>query len=401
MRLKNEVVSGQDRLSDEELIALRARLREARPDVVPTVDTIAEALGRSREEVLVHLEQLRAERAFAEGTVPGPTSSLQTQRRLLYFALFLFCSAGAIYKLTPRPVTQTELEARLAEMRAKRARGPKHVSYPIKTNLVQTEANRTGLPLTLIGQYTRTEMTVDQRPFAVSVSELQRRYRENFIKTYETARDAEEAAPTPPQPLKYNQNDYWQFGGQLPSPDVFLGTGIGQPNIPSHLKGQELQALADRLTNGYAEVAWKQQVDNFKRSAENPNDAYGMTPISMQLSTPNLNNVRGALGSPLILPQDPVTVRKALIGAVRGGIRSMVNANKIAEPLPGARRRDAISAVDVRLDLPNEPLTVHVPLTAKDGFPNAAEAWRAGERALAKLADQIEARIRQMNKSVK
>jgi hypothetical protein len=391
MRVQQRVEGEEERLSTEELHALRARLfgeTSREPKSIATVADLAEVLGRSPEEVWQQLDRLRAEKAFA---VAPPKKA--SQLPLLGVAVVLLGAAYGIYKVTPRKLTEAEIDQQLAEAQRKRASRPKKIRYPIVANNPSFGAVTPGFSSQFEGVLTQTRFQPSSPTIPVSYEETVRRLKEELRREYADARHREAEAPAPARPLAAPKEPW----NPQPTRDQFMltvtsgnqSTRVAISTDPSVAEGQ-LDGLVNSLANNMR-ITQERYLAQRPESGQAPAFPPGFSMvISMGTS------MRSTGGVPIAMtPIDPIPVRKKLEAMLREQIRL---AQEPPEHYPGILQPFKKElALTVRLAGPLEPIEATLPISAGGKFKTGAEAMREFERGLKGMLDRAERQLRDVN----
>lgn len=391
MRVEQRVEGEEERLSTEELHALRARLfgeTSSQPKAIATVADLAEALGRTPEEVWRQLDRLRAEKEFSV-TPPAKTS----QMPLVGVALVLLASAYGIYQITPRKLSEAEIDQRLEQVRQELAARPRKVHYPIPKVISMAVPPLPGFGLRLEGELTKTTFQGRQPGVPVSPERAVSALKEVLKAAYDQASRQEAEAPKPLEPLKRTPNPY-SFN---PSADQFVLTyGAGGMNLvvqistDPNLAGPQLDQAAQNL------------VENLRQNQERalsdpPENPYAvMPPPGFQLIAQSGTVTTSGGGNALTLsPIDAGKVRHLLEGAIRDAVRRTMNLDEL--PIGVQRTRFPGKTLDLEVRGPLRPIKVTMPMAAGGEYKTAADAIRAFERKLSEVLDDAEKQIREIN----
>lgn len=390
MRVEQRVEGEEERLSTEELHALRARLfgeTSQSPKPISTVADLAEFLGRPPEDVWRQLDRLRAEKAFAVSAPSKPS-----QLPLLGIAVVLLGAAYGIYKITPRKLSEAEIDDRIAQLQRERVTRPKKIHYPI-LKTVEVQAPARGFSAIFNGVLTSTTFRGSDTVWPGTAAETEKRLSEALRRAYDDARKREMEAPQPPQPLKQPANLYTP----LPSPDRFIlnvsaASQSMMPEISTDplIAGPQLDVTAKEMVR-----AMQMQQDRVLNELnDNP---YGVAPppgfmIQTQSGMSSRSNGSGNLG---LRPIDAIKVRNRLDLSLRDQIRRTLEPDM---PVYGTSRPYVPGPeMIVKITGPLRPIEVALPLKAGGKYPTAADAMRAYERIFTQVLDEAEKQIREIN----
>lgn len=390
MRTERSIERGEERLSTEELHALQARLsREASafPKSVATVADLAEAVGLPPEEVWRHLDQMRAEKAFAVSAPPK-----RSKWPLLGIAAVLLVAAFVIYKVTPRQPSMAEMDDRIADL--KRARANK-VSYPIAKTVYLKEKPAPGFMATIQGELTATTYHGAEQLWPGTAAETEGHLREALQKAYDDARKRETEAPKPSTPLKRSPDRL----KPQPTADRFvmnvIAAGTGQytywmVSTDPALAKSELADTAKR----FVLVMQREQDRSLNRSTNELNQVVPPPGFKVQTQVGSYS-LTSASPNLAFRPIDPVKVRRRLDLSLRDQIRRTLNPTV---PLNGnISSTTPKDQVLVMVAGPLRPIKVSLPLEAGGEHVTAADAMRAYEARITQVLDDAEKQIREIN----
>ncbi|MGV3618770.1 MAG: hypothetical protein ACO1SV_25890 [Fimbriimonas sp.] len=391
MRTEQTTEREEDRLSTEELHALRARLFGEVPDrkEVATVADLAEALGRTPEEVWRHLDRLRAERAFA----PAATPPRRSQLPLLGLAGVLLVAAYGIYVVTPRRMTLEEMEARLEESKARRKNKPKRIQYPIAHAHKFEGPLPAGVALTIQGVKTETALRTSVDPGPVTAEQARKYVADALGALYDAAIQNEATAPeatVPSKPPPYP-------GATVPTPDHFV-IGVGGNSwgtistIPTDAAQGKLM-IAD-IAKGYVDSIVAGQNQRLKKPPKGQwqSPPPGFT-VLIGLGKPAYSMSSSSL---LVRPVDPVAVRQRLEEAVRDSLDRALHPEAPMPGMPPVQSADVPEA-ELKITGPRGDIVKKLPLKPTGSLKTAADAMRVFEQRLEAALDEAAQQVRDIN----
>jgi len=421
--VSNKPVTDDERLSSDELDVLRMRLAEAghlgqRLDGALTVHDLAETSGLDPSEVLAHLRQIRAERAF-DTTTAKPKS----QVGLLVLAAAMLGVAGMIYKLQPaRPLTLEEAEARVKEIQAHRK-----IHYPVDKSVDLGDANPPqGFTLELDGRYVIVSTIPRLSGPVLLAPQAEVQLARSIEALAAAAQKVEQETPVPDKSVKLLPPGE-RFGGPR-HPQGTPGYGYqGSDNRP--LGGGEFELKEQRYGSGIngritspptdaaALAAWKADIEARVKTAvqakldgqnqqvhyQDPSlsDRYAMPPPGFQFRFKGKNDNNFQSTTVSALPIDKEATIERLLKMVRVSIRRdheppqdfqtpAYKAEQIKKPIPAFStvETQGPNNIQIKFDIPTER-------SAK--YPTASDVVRGQEQAIAEFKRKLETAIDALN----
>lgn len=395
MRVAHRVDADEERLSAEELHALRARLfgeTSSQPKPIATVADLAEALGRTPEEIWRQLDRLRAEKEFA--TSPPLKAS---QVPLVGVALVLLASAFGIYEITPRKLTEAQIDQRLEDARRELAARPKKVYYPISKVIREGVPPLPGFEMRFEGELTKTTFQGTEPGVPQTADKAIAEIRQALKRAYEQAKREEAEAPKPTAPLK-KMSSPTSFD---PGPDRFvLNFGaVGQNHIleisvDPKVAASQLDAAAQRLVESI------RQGQERAINEPSPNPYAVMPPPGFLVAAKSGTSTNSVASNMLaITPIDREKIRTRLEASIRDLVRRTMRPDELPVGVPQTRFPD--KTLDLEITGPLRPIKATLPMAVTGEFKTAADAIRGFERILADVLKQADDQIREINEGKK
>lgn len=393
MRSKHEVEQEEERLSTEEVHVLRARFYgDTSPESKPiaTVADLAELLGKPTEEVRRHLDQLRAEKAFAT-SAPKKASQLP----LVGIAAVLLVAAFGLYKITTRNPAEEQVDDQLAQFKREQAAKPAKVHYPIAKTIYVQDKPAPGFSVTFNGELTSTTYHGAETIWPGTDKETEAKLGDALQKAYDDALNREKEAPKPSQPLKKSSDPY----RPQPGPGHFvvnlIAGGMGQHRIwgistDPALAGPQIAATARDMVQRMR----KEQDQTLNQPRDNVYEVVPPPGFHLEIFAGPRNWTKGTANLGL-RPIDPVKVRQRLDLSLRDLIRRTLDLKPPANVDPNvyASKPD----LTVKIIGPLRPFEVGLPLKAGGKYATAADAMQAYEQGLKQVLDEGEKQIREIN----
>ncbi len=407
MRTENGQSEVETRLTVEETEELTRRLgatseepADVRANGASTVGDIAESFGLSRNDVLIHLERMRLERAF--GAKPAP----KTQTGLLALAMVLLGAACTIYAVTPHKLSEAEIDKLLQEQVAKRAKRPKPISYPIQVTVNPPDPlPPTGFTVQVTSSLTNTtsasqgvsKIPTDQEAIAALGRALE--------SALNRSRKEEAIAPQPSKPLP--PQGAWHGSRPLPgSYNLFIaspGTSSssfvrnGRPIItPGVVKLSECEEVAAQVVKAARDL--QDQSLNF--SPIRPMFGVDAPPAGFSVIFEGRRSVTMSARPISLAPIDADRAGKKLLAILDQLLRQDLQPPKLAstEMADSDAKIPVPAFTKVRLTGPLGPMESELPTAPSDKFPTAADAARARTRMLRDLVNQAMDQLRRVNR---
>jgi len=361
-----------------------------------TLSDIAEGCGLSEAEVRQALEQLRADRAFTE---PPQTETPKKQWPMVLLAASLFVIAGIIYKTTPHPLTEAEVDARLADLQEHRRTHPAKIHYPVTTYIKDGDAaSLPGVNIEFRGAYTITKAAPSGDVVFMDKEQLRQRLTKTVKALFERAAKIELEANPPPGTKILNGQAYgyaYQKGslgltirntvGYIPIP--------GQPRDPNPAYGQPPQVSLDESIRGMVDMAvtaMESEQQYNLQPVKTASSEYVSPPPGYSVSLLGRHNNGGSSSPLLLLPLDRKLVKIRLLSTMRNIL--------LRDAAPMDFPNADIVAQDAKLKMPayseftiQGPVarrTYKIPTAPSQKYPTAADIARGADVAVERAAEE-------------
>lgn len=379
---------------------------DPRAEGAATLSDIAEVCGLSETEVQKALEQLRADCAFSE--------RLQEERPkkqwpMILLAASLFTIAGIIYKTTPHPLTEAEIEARLAEVQEHRRTHPAKIHYPLTTNIKEGDASGVpGINIEFRGAYTITKAAPTGDPIFMEKKELKERLTKAVKALFEKATEIELGANPPPgTKILGSEANAYGYTYQKGSLGVTIqnSTGYipipGQPRDPNPAYGQAPPVSLDASIEGAVNTALMamedQQNYNLAPAKVAPSQ-YVAAPPGYSVSLLGRHNNIGTYSPLMLLPLDRKQVKTRLFATMRNTLlrdaapMDFPNADVVAED--AKKKMPAFSEFTIQGPLAKH--TYKIPTAPSKQYPTAADIARGADLAVEHAAEESSQQVSQL-----
>jgi hypothetical protein len=414
--VKQELATSRESVSLDEIDALRVRLYDeyggsidVRAHGTLTVSDVAEAVGMTTDEVRVHLDRIRAERAIA-----AATARKRTQIGLTFLALALFVAAYYIFRSTPvlTPMPDAEVNARLEKSKARRERtAAGSVHYPIQATVdLKSSDPPYGFNFTASGRHTVTESKAGRWLGPGTADEAIKRLSAGIEEFLVAAVAAEMDSPKPKQPLLARDI---KIGYPIITTDGFLAWMIRTPR--STTRGPDI--FVDRKDKSPAQIVamMRPQIQKVVEQAvqavqksQTTDLAIYPDPKSTSLQPPpgflvDLNGrkqLRGAGQPILLIPMDPVPIGPRFVASVNAMLRQDrgPNLDQLPDDLKLAEEKVPVPPfTTLTVEGPIETWSFEVPTAPSPRFPTAADVLREATRVLAENGKRAADQVRKLN----
>lgn len=395
-------VQDGERLQPEEIAALRSRITEGgtgnADDRPMNIHDVAEAFGMSDAEVRSHLERIRAEKAFG-----AAVSKRRSQKMLVIVAVALLALAAVIYEITPRPMTEEDMQAKLEQLQAKRATMPKKVTYPIITKLeLKDNSPPLGFGIQIEGRYTKTIVRplTDAQPTTVPLAT--ERLIRAMTATFDQAEQLERNAPRPTSPLPKRASWNAIEPGTL---RYDVGNTSGVFEIEPRRGQAKAQLIAGRpgwitrTAESIVQSKWTFQQESLAKDAVTLPNGIGIPPCGFGIRVTGRHDWQSQPTPIVLLPVDEAAVRFRLEKAIRDLIRSDQSvAKNLPQGYPDPDKKKAVPPwTSVTVTGPIGPWTFKLPTNTSEQYPTAADAMRATDQILKQNLETAVEQVRRLN----
>ena len=328
MKKNGSEPSPESQLSPEEIDALRAKLSpneghqfNVREYGAITIEDLAEGSGLSTEQVRHHLDQIRAEKAFGVAQ-----KKKRSQMGMLILATTLLVLAGTIYKLTPRKMSDDEIESWIKTNQTRIKSKPKKITYPIRTTIDLGENGLPiGLDLQLNGRYTVTQAKSSPDAPHLTVDEATQVLAKALVTMLAKTEELDRTAPRPEKPLPVDQNashGFKYFQGQIGY--SISGRGFGTTgylpitsNTP-HARLEDRQKVIANTASRIIKQNWDIQLNTLQTDSRASKMGIIYPPCGVRLTVKGRSNYVSQASSLSLKPVDEAAFARRLNMSIRG-----------------------------------------------------------------------------------
>ncbi len=383
------------RLSSDDVTRVRFRVDgETRSETPPvTIVDLAEALGVEPAVVREHLDRVRAETAFAT-----PVSKSKSQRGMLLLALSLLATAGVVYRVSPHPLTESDIDEKVAESRTRWADRAKHSARQLDNTLsLGAKGPPAGINIDVTGPRTHTRVLGSANPDFPTAEQASERLRVAILEVVKFAQQAEKEAPTVTNSeLNDPRRGLGQFGPnslRISAGTSFLSLETTDVTNPERIRQFSKEAIA-------AEVA--------QQARQNDGASRPLTAVDQYESPPSGYTIdvkgRGAqsqLSSTLVIvPVDAVSYAARIRRIVkRLLLKDMTGERTGFAVYDDKDKRKPIPAfTHVKITGPLSVTEFDVPTNHSDRYKTAADAARAATGIIEENLKRVDVELRELNK---